>query len=369
MPATTVTVPTQCKPRVCGPGAFFVAHVVPPPRYPAQMRVMIMAAGLGTRLRPLTDHLPKPIAPVGNRPVVEYLLRRIAAAGCSGAVINLHHRPEAIMEVLGDGSAYGVPIEYSLEPELLGTAGGTRKCQTTLLADDDIFLVTSGDGLHTIDLAALAAAHRASGALATLTVKRVEDVTGFGVVVTDATGRITSFQEKPAPADALSDLVNVGVYCFSAAIFAEIPAEGASDFGSEILPRLVAEGADMRAWVTDAYWSDIGSLDELVLANCAIAAGEVDVEASGDLIMGSDTSLVGVSQGATITGPVLVGTGARIEEGATIVGPAVIGARATICTGAHVEQALVLPEATITADSPRTGILGDPTLLDGVWSR
>jgi NDP-sugar pyrophosphorylase family protein len=189
------------------------------------------------------------------------------------------------------------------------------------------------------------------------------------VVVTDATGRITSFQEKPAPAAALSDLVNVGVYCFSAAIFAEIPVEGASDFGSEILPRLVAEGADVRAWVTDAYWSDIGSLDELVTANCAVAAGEIDVDASGDLIMGSETRLVGVSQGATITGPVLIGADARIEEGATIVGPAVIGARATICTGAHVEQALVLPEATITADSPRTGILGDPTLLDGVWSR
>ncbi len=333
------------------------------------MRVMIMAAGLGTRLRPLTDHLPKPVVPVGNRPVVEYLLRRIAAAGCSGAVMNLHYRPEAITSVIGDGTAYGVPVEYSIEDELLGTAGGTRHCASYLTEDDDIFLVTSGDGLHTIDLAALATAHRASGALATITVKRVEDITDMGVVVSDESGRITSFQEKPAPADALSDHINVGVYCFSAAIFDEIPTQGASDFGSEILPRLVAAGADIRAWQTDAYWSDIGSLDELVTTNLAIASGIVDVDADGDLIMDSDCGLPNVSPDSVITGPVLVGPSAEIHSGATIIGPAVIGPRATIARGAQIEQALVLPEATITADSGTRGMLGDVTLLDGVWSR
>ena len=142
------------------------------------MRVMIMAAGLGTRLRPLTEHLPKPVAPVGNRPCVDYLLRRIADAGCTGAIMNLHYHPQTIIDTIGDGSAYGMPVEYSIEEELLGTAGGTRKCRAFLTAEDDVFLVTSGDGLHTIDLAALAAAHRASGALATITVKRVEEPHG-----------------------------------------------------------------------------------------------------------------------------------------------------------------------------------------------
>ena len=333
------------------------------------MRVMIMAAGLGTRLRPLTDHLPKPVAPVGNRPCIEHLLRRIGAAGCSGAVVNLHHRPEAITSVVGDGSAYGVPVEYSIEPELLGTAGGTRRCASFLTEDDSTFLVTSGDGLHAIDLAALAAAHRASGALATLTVKRVDDVSGFGVVVADDEGRVSAFQEKPAPADALSDLANVGVYCFDAAIFDEIPATGASDFGSEILPRLVAEGADVRAWTTDAYWSDIGSLDELVNANLAIASGAVDVDAAGDLVMDSDCGLPNVSPDTTIAGPVLVGPGAEIHSGATVIGPAVIGPRAVIETGATVERALVLPEALVDADAPSSGIVGAVEGLDGVWLR
>ena len=333
------------------------------------MRVMIMAAGLGTRLRPLTEHLPKPIAPVGNRPCVDYLLRRVAAAGATGAVMNLHYHPQTIIDTIGDGSAYGIPVEYSIEEELLGTAGGTRRCRDFLTAEDDVFLVTSGDGLHTIDLAALAAAHRASGALATITVKRVEDVTGFGVVVTAADERITSFQEKPAPAAALSDLVNVGVYCFSAAIFDEIPSVGQSDFGSEILPRLVAAGADVRAWTTDAYWSDIGSLEELLATNLAIASGAVDVDPAGDLIMDSDCGLPNVSPDSVIAGPVLIGEGAEIRSGATIIGPAVIGPRAVIDQGAVVEHALVLPEAEIDADSPASGILGAVENLDDVWLR
>ena len=333
------------------------------------MRAMIMAAGLGTRLRPLTDHLPKPVAPVGNRPCIEHLLRRLAATGCSGAIVNLHHRPEAITSVVGDGSAFGLPVEYSIEQELLGTAGGTRRCRDFLTEDDSTFLVTSGDGLHAIDLAALAAAHRASGALATITVKQVEDVSGFGVVVSDGDGRVTAFQEKPSPAEALGDFANVGVYCFDRAVFDAIPASGASDFGSEILPRLVADGADVRAWATDAYWSDIGSLDELVSANLAIASGAVDVDADGDLIMDSDCGLPNVSPDTTIAGPVLIGPEAEIHAGATIIGPAVIGPRAIVDAGAVVERALVLPEAVIDADSAPSGILGDVERLDGVWLR
>jgi len=334
------------------------------------MRAMIMAAGLGTRLRPLTDHLPKPIAPVGNRPCVEHLLERLAASGCSGAVMNLHHRPEAIIDVIGDGSRFGLPLEYSHEPELLGTAGGTRRCLPFLLEEDDQFLVTSGDGLHAIDLAALAAAHRASGALATITVKRVPDVTGFGVVVAGDGGRVTAFQEKPDPRDALSDRVNVGVYCFSGAIMDEIPASGVSDFGSEILPRLVAAGADVRAWDTDAYWSDIGSLEELVNANLAIAAGRVAVATAGELVMGADAGVDGVHPGAVVAGPVLVGPGAVIEDGAVVDGPCVIGPRARIRSGARIVQSLVLPEAEVPAGAEAGGgILGDETLLDGVWLR
>lgn len=321
------------------------------------MRAMVMAAGLGTRLRPLTDSLPKPIAPVGNRPVVEHLLRQLASAGIDEAVMNLHYRPEAVQQVIGDGSAYGIPVAYSVEPELLGTAGGVCRCLDRLLADDDCFLVTSGDGLHGIDLEAVVDAHRASGALATITVKPFDDVTGFGVVVADDEGRVTAFQEKPDPADALSNLVNVGVYCFDRRIADEIPAEGPSDFGSEILPRLVAEGKDVRAHRTEAFWSDIGSLPELVRANLAVVEGEVQCETQGFILNGDGVS-----------GPVLADDGIEIDVGARIEGPVVIGRGVVIGPDAHVTRALILPGARVDAGARIDGgIVGADLDLSGIW--
>jgi mannose-1-phosphate guanylyltransferase len=322
------------------------------------MRAMVMAAGLGTRLRPLTETLPKPIAPVGNRPVVEHLLRQLATAGVDEAVMNLHWHPEAVQDVIGDGSAYGVPVTYSIEEELLGTAGGTRRCLDRLLADDDCFLVTSGDGLHGIDLAAVVEAHRASGALATIVVKPLADITGFGVIVADPSGRVTSFQEKPAPADALSDLVNVGVYCFDRAIAEEIPPSGPSDFGSEILPRLVAEGRAVHAHRTTAYWSDVGSLDELVRANLAVVRGDVACHLQGRML-----------QGPGISGPVLVDAGAQIDDDVVITGPTVIGRGAHIGAGARIASSLILPGAQVAEGAlvERT-LIGAERDLSAIWS-
>lgn len=321
------------------------------------MRAMVMAAGLGTRLRPLTETLPKPMAPVGNRPVVEHLLRQLAGAGVDEAVINLHWHPEAVQDVIGDGSAYGLPVSYSIEPELLGTAGGTRRCLDRLLADDDCFLVTSGDGLHGIDLGAVVEAHRASGALATIVVKPLADITGFGVVVADPEGRVTSFQEKPAPADALSDLVNVGVYCFDRAIADEIPPSGPSDFGSEILPRLVAEGRTVHAHRTTAYWSDVGSLEELVRANQAAVRGDVECRLQGEL-----------RQGDGIDGRVLVDAEVQIGDDVVIDGPTVIGRGARIGAGARISSSLILPGAEV-AEGARVEheIVGAGRDLSGIW--
>ena len=361
------------------------------------LKAVFPIAGLGSRFLPATKASAKEMLPVVDKPLIQYAVEEAYEAGIRHMVFvtgrtkrsvedhfDTAYELENELEQAGKTEllkiARGISPEdmvcsYVRQPRALGL-GHAVLCAEHLVGQEP-FAVLLADDLM-VGQPSITAQMVQQFATLQASILAVQDVpldqtNRYGIVSgTTLDAQLTQLSgivEKPAPADALSDLVNVGVYCFSAAIFAEIPVEGASDFGSEILPRLVAEGADVRAWVTDAYWSDIGSLDELVIANCAVAAGAVEVDASGDLIMGSETSLVGVSQGATITGPVLVGAGARIEEGATIVGPAVIGARATICTGAHVEQALVLPEATITADSPCTGILGDPTLLDGVWSR
>ena len=172
------------------------------------MRAMVLAAGLGTRLRPITYTMPKPMVPVANRPVMEHILLLLAKHGFSEVVANLHWFPELIEERFGDGSDYGLALTYSREEQLLGTSGGVRNVSEFL---GDSFLVISGDALTDIDLRAMRAAHEAHDGIATLATKRVADTSQFGVAITGSDGRIQGFQEKPDPSVALSDLANCGI--------------------------------------------------------------------------------------------------------------------------------------------------------------
>src|SRR5919109_5216106 len=177
---------------------------------PRSMKAMVLAAGLGTRLRPLTYEIPKPMVPVLDRPVMAHILGLLRRQGFDEVIANLHHFPDAVRGYFGDR------IEYRYEEELLGTAGGVRN-----VADffgDDLVVVVSGDALTDIDLNALVDRHRSAGGIATLTVKRVPDTREYGVVLHDREGRITGFQEKPQPDEALSDLGNCGIYMFEAQI-------------------------------------------------------------------------------------------------------------------------------------------------------
>src|SRR3954454_8838467 len=170
------------------------------------MKAMVLAAGLGTRLRPLTYEITKPMVPVLDRPVMEHIVDLLDRHGFEEVIANLHYFPDSIREHFGERR------EYRVEPELLGTAGGVRACASFF--GDEPFLVISGDALTDIDLTALAARHRETGGIATLAVKQVPDTREFGVVLHDGEGRITGFQEKPSPEEALSDLGNCGIYMF-----------------------------------------------------------------------------------------------------------------------------------------------------------
>ena len=192
------------------------------------MRAMVLAAGLGTRLRPITYEMPKPMVPVLNRPVMEHILRLLARHGFTETIANLHWFPELIEGHFGDGSAFGVELSYSREEQLLGTSGGVRNAAEFL---GDSFLVISGDALTDIDLAAMREFHESHDGIATLATKRVEDTSQFGVAITGADGRIQGFQEKPDPAEALSDLANCGIYMFRSEIFDFFPAPGTSKAG------------------------------------------------------------------------------------------------------------------------------------------
>jgi mannose-1-phosphate guanylyltransferase len=312
-----------------------------------------MAAGLGTRLRPLTHAIPKPLVPVANRPIMEHILERLRRDGFGEVVANLHWFPDTIRDHFGDGSGFGVELTYSYEERLLGTAGGVRNVREFFGSEP--FVVMAGDALTDIDLAALVAAHEASGWIATLATKRVTDTTEYGVVVTGSDGRVQGFQEKPDPAEALSDLANCMIYVLEPEIFDHFPGAEAVDFALDVFPALLDADVPFGVHVTDAYWNDVGSLPEFLQGNLDVLTGAVDVAPAG-ILAGSaaDAGLVGEVE---LEGPVLIGEDATIGAGAQLDGPLVIGPGASIGSGARVRESVLLAGAEVPADALLAGAI------------
>ena len=315
------------------------------------MRVMIMAAGKGTRLRPITDLVPKPMAPIVNRPALYHILRLLGRHGFSEVVVNLHHLPEIITGYFGDGAWMGMKITYSFEPELLGTAGGVKNNADFL--GGDTFLVMSGDALTDIDLTGLVAAHRRAGSIATLAVKEVADPSLYGVVVADDDDRVVGFQEKPTREEARSRLCNCGIYVFEPQILSHILSGQFDDFGRRLFPDLLREGMRLHAETVAGYWSDVGNLDEYVRGNADALAGRVEVEIPGTEVrpgvwVDADAR---VPESARIEPPVVIGKGCELGEDVVLEGPAIIGDRSVLGAGSHVARGLVLPGSHVPAGS------------------
>jgi mannose-1-phosphate guanylyltransferase len=305
---------------------------------------MVMAAGLGTRLRPITWEIPKPVVPVANRPIVAHLTKLLADHGVDEVIANLHWFPEVVKSSLGDGSKFGVDLSYAYEEELLGTAGGVRNVADFLTGgDDDVFVVLAGDALTDIDLGALVAAHRENGGVATLAVKQVADVSQYGVIVTGSDGRVEGFQEKPDPAEALSNLCNCMIYAFSPEVFDYFPEQDPVDFANDVFPALLDNDVPFHVHEIETYWNDIGTLPEYINGNLDVLTGAVKIDPAGELHEG-ETTLPG---GAEVTGPVLIGDDVEIGEGAHLTGPLVIGPGSRIGAGARVKEAVLLPGAEV----------------------
>src|SRR5918994_586891 len=300
------------------------------------MRAMVMAAGLGTRLRPLTYEIAKPMVPVANRPVIEHIVRLLDGHGFREVIANLHWFPDPIRAHLGDGSEWGIELTYSYEETLLDTAGGVWNVRDYLTEGDDSFLVMAGDALTDVDLRAVCEAHAAHDGVATMTVKRVPNVSEFGVVVTDAEGRVQGFQEKPHPAEALSDLANCMIYAFRPEIFDYFPDPPYVDWAKDIFPLLLDHDVPFYTHAVERYWNDVGSLPELLRGNLDCLAGAVDLEPDGALVTaeadpaspgegGLPEGRAGLPAGASVGGAVLVGGGVGVGEGVGLRGPGVIG--------------------------------------------
>jgi mannose-1-phosphate guanylyltransferase/mannose-1-phosphate guanylyltransferase/phosphomannomutase len=306
---------------------------------------MVMAAGLGTRLRPITHEIPKPVVPVCNRPIVEHLVRLLAKHGVHEVIANPHWFPDTVESALRGAGDLGVEMSYRHEEELLGTAGGVRNVADFLSGgDDDVFLVLAGDALTDADLTKLADAHRANGGVATLGVTKVADVSEYGVIITDSDGRVQGFQEKPDPAEALSDLVNCMVYAFSPEIFDYFPADDPVDFALDLFPALLENGVPFHVHDLGTYWNDIGTLREYVTGNLDALEGSVSLDLGGELLAEGDGDY-------SVEGRVLAGDGVEIGAGAELTGPLVIGPGARIGEGAKVKEAVLLAGAEVSAGS------------------
>jgi mannose-1-phosphate guanylyltransferase len=301
---------------------------------------MVLAAGLGTRLRPLTYQVSKPMVPVLDRPVMEHILDLLEQHSFTEVIANLHYFPDSIREF------FGSRIAYHYEPELLGTAGGVRGCAEFL--GDDSFLVISGDALTDLDLTAMKVRHEQTGGIATLAVKRVHDTREYGVVLHDRDGRVTGFQEKPQPAEALSDLGNCGIYMFRAEIFEHFPARPFVDWAQDVFPALLAADVPFYIHELSEYWNDIGSLSELRRGTFDALGGELHLQVAGSEVSpGVTVAGAAPPPDTDIEAPVWIGADVQVGEGVRLMGPVVLGDGARVGDGAQLRSSIVFPGSEI----------------------
>jgi mannose-1-phosphate guanylyltransferase/mannose-1-phosphate guanylyltransferase/phosphomannomutase len=306
---------------------------------------MVLAAGLGTRLRPLTFELPKPMVPLLDRPAMAHTIDLLHRHGIDRIVANLHYFPDTIRDYFGD------EVTYVQEAELLGTAGGVRNAREFFGTEP--FLVVSGDALTDLDVTKLVERHEASGGVATLCVKKVTETSEYGVVLTDADGRITGFQEKPDPAEALSDLANCGMYVFSPEIFDYFPDRPFVDWANDVFPALLEGDVPFHVYEMDEYWNDVGALDELRNGTFDALSGALHLEALPDA--GPEAIMVdaGSSLDAAelVEGPVWVGRDVRIGSGVRLQGPLVLGDGVVVGDGAAIKRSIVLPGTAVAENT------------------
>jgi mannose-1-phosphate guanylyltransferase len=328
------------------------------------MKAMILAAGKGTRVRPITHTIPKPMIPILQKPVMEFLLELLRQHGFDQIMVNVSHLAEEIESYFRDGQRFGVEIAYSFEGSIvdgdlvgaaIGSAGGLRRIQDFNPFFDDTFVVLCGDALIDLDLTAAVKMHREKGAIATIVTKSVDKelVSSYGVVVTDEEGRIKAFQEKPSVEEALSTQINTGIYIFEPEIIDYIPPNQEYDLGADLFPQLVAKNAPFYAVNMDFEWVDIGKVPDYWEAIRGVLSREIkNVAIPGTEVKPGIYTGINVAVNwdkVHIEGPVYIGGMTRIEDGATIIGPSMIGPSCHICSGAVVDNSVIFEYSRLGA--------------------
>jgi mannose-1-phosphate guanylyltransferase/phosphomannomutase len=304
------------------------------------MKAVIMAGGEGTRLRPLTSNAPKPMLPIANRPMMEYVIDLLKQHGFDEIVVTVAFLANNVKTYFGDGSELGVTIHYAHEPVPLGTAGSVANARDLL---DDRFLVISGDVITDIDLTAILRFHEERGSMATIGLTPVENPLEFGIVITREDGSIERFLEKPTWGQVFSDTINTGIYVLEPEVFRYIPEGRSVDFSSEVFPQLLAEGQPLYGAVAEGYWEDVGTLDAYLRSHKDVLDQRVRLGIPGFQIapgvwVGEGTE---ISPDAVIEGPAVIGPGCRIEAGCHLGEYTVLGSNVRLTRNVQIERSVV----------------------------
>ncbi len=311
------------------------------------MKAMILAAGVGSRLDPLTRNVPKPLVPILNRPVMEYLIDLLKQHGFNEIMVNLHYLGDQIEAYFGDGSKWGVHIEWSREDRLWGDAGSLKRVEEFF--KDDTFLVIGGDDLTDMDLTKVVKTHRDKGALATIALSLVDDPSEYGIVLMNEDSRITRFLEKPKGEVMFSNTANTGVYVFQPEVFELIPRGVFYLFGKQVFPLLLEQRLPLYGHLTAAYWKDVGNLDVYQQTHTDVLAGRVNTkiplnEVRKYVWMGNN---VEVDETAEIGYPVAIGDNVKILAGARVLENTVIGNNCAVEEGATVKDSILWEGAVV----------------------
>src|SRR5215212_2722605 len=312
------------------------------------MKAIIMAGGQGTRLRPLTSDQPKPMIRIVNLPCMEHIVNLLARHGFTDIVVTLQFMPEEIQDYFGDGSDWGVNMRYSIEDAPAGTAGSVKMAEEQLGLEGERLLIISGDALTDCDLTRILEFHEEKDAEVTMVLKSVENPLDFGIVITEEDGRISRFLEKPAWGQVFSDTVNTGIYLLEPSVMGEIhdPEAGEYDFSKELFPKLLEQERRLYGFVTDAYWEDIGTLEQYASAQRDVLDGRVrGVRPPGTRLREN----IYVGRRAQVDddqleGPVVIGENVRVDDGARIE-------RSVVAEGTYIGEGAELADTLVGRNS------------------
>jgi mannose-1-phosphate guanylyltransferase len=326
------------------------------------VQALILAGGEGTRLRPLTSAIPKPVVPLAGRPFITYMVEWLRGHGVADVILACGFMADGVRSVLGDGSELGVRLRYIEEPEPLGTGGALKFAEELL---DERFLMLNGDVLTDMDLTAQLAQHEATGARATLALIGVDDPSAYGLVrLQPRDNAVTEFLEKPDASEIDTNLINAGAYILERSVLEKLPEAGVKrSIERDVFPALVGEG--LFGFPQDGYWMDIGTPDRYLQGTFDILKGAVQTALGARLTDAGGTLSGGATVDGELRGPALVGAGSVIERGAVVGGRVVLGAGVRVGAGARVESSAILDGVQIGPGATLVSAIVSPGAVIG----